>query len=260
MKKYFSKYIPLLLSLALVLGLGSSTTLYGANRSVFKWINISQIEVTATRLNVRTGPGTQFPIINQVRQGQIIDVIGALDGWYVVHLPNNSVGVLSSTYTRVYRNHNTTTEKTPDPTPTPSDKETPPSDSSLEGLTDDEKEMFHLINEARKAQGLSPYAIDMDVVRVARIKAKDMAENKYFSHESPTYGSPFTMLKQFGISYRAAGENIAGNRSVQAAHEALMNSSGHRANILNRQYDRVGIGIVPDARYGKVFVQMFIKK
>ena len=100
----------------------------------------------------------------------------------------------------------------------------------------------------------------MDVVRVARIKAKDMADNKYFSHQSPTYGSPFDMLKKFGVSYRAAGENIAGNRSSKAAHDALMNSPGHRANILNTQYDRIGIGIVPDSRYGKVFVQMFIKK
>ena len=68
------------------------------------------------------------------------------------------------------------------------------------------------------------------------------------------------MLKQFGISYRAAGENIAGNRSVQVLMCCLNeNSSGHRANILNSQYDRVSIGIVPDPRYGKVFVQMFIK-
>ncbi|NLL70412.1 MAG: SH3 domain-containing protein [Epulopiscium sp.] len=265
MKKRFSKLIPLILSFILVLGIGSSTPVYGA-RSVFKWINISKIEITAYTLNVRTGPGTQFPVIGQVKRGQIIDVIGALDGWYVVHLPDNSVGVLSSTYTRAYRYHNPPKQETPAPTPTPTPtptpptEEKPPTDTSLGDLTADEREMFNLINQARKAQGLAPYTIDMDVVRVARIKAKDMVENKYFSHESPTYGSPFNMLKQFGISYRAAGENIAGNRSVQAAHDALMNSSGHRANILNSQYDRVGIGIVPDPRYGKVFVQMFIKK
>ncbi|MBY6277600.1 CAP domain-containing protein, partial [Symbiobacterium thermophilum] len=66
------------------------------------------------------------------------------------------------------------------------------------------------------------------------------------------------MMKAYGVSYRTAGENIAGNQSVQAAHTALMNSSGHRANILNASYTHVGIGIVEGGPYGMMFTQMFV--
>lgn len=84
-----------------------------------------------------------------------------------------------------------------------------------------------------------------------------MISNNYFSHTSPTYGSPFDMMKQFGVSYRTAGENLAGAGSVEAAHKNLMNSSGHRANILNGNYRAAGIGIVAGGPDGKMFVQLF---
>lgn len=96
--------------------------------------------------------------------------------------------------------------------------------------------------------------------RVARIKAQDMVDNKYFDHNSPTYGSPFDMLKSFKISYKAAGENIAGNSSNSAAVTAWMNSSGHKANILNGNYNYTGIGVVKSPKYGKMYVQLFIGK
>ena len=105
-------------------------------------------------------------------------------------------------------------------------------------------EIFNLINTQRTNNGLSALKIDSEVQNVARIKAKDMAENNYFSHTSPTYGSPFDMLKKFGISYKSAGENIAGNSSNQAAVTAWMNSSGHKANILNSSFNYTGIGVV----------------
>jgi len=87
-----------------------------------------------------------------------------------------------------------------------------------------------------------------------------MVQNNYFSHYSPTYGSPFDMMRQFGITIKAAAENIAGNSSVQGAVNAWMNSSGHKANILNGSYNYTGIGIAKSNKYGYVFVQMFIKK
>lgn len=117
--------------------------------------------------------------------------------------------------------------------------------------------MVELINAERKKQGLQPLTINNEMTKVARLKAKDMIDNNYFSHQSPTYGSPFDMLKKYGISYRTAGENIAGNQTVQKAHTSLMNSTGHRANILNSQYTEVGIGIVNGGPYGKMFVQLF---
>lgn len=100
--------------------------------------------------------------------------------------------------------------------------------------------------------------IDSETQKVARIKAKDMVDNNYFSHTSPTYGSPFDMLKSFKVSYRSAGENIAGNSSNSSAVNAWMNSSGHKANILNNSFNYTGIGVVKSPTYGKIYVQMFI--
>ncbi|RBW68314.1 CAP domain-containing protein [Bacillus taeanensis] len=124
-------------------------------------------------------------------------------------------------------------------------------------LSQAEQQMVNLVNEERQKQGLHPLKVNTKLTEVARVKAKDMIENNYFSHQSPTYGSPFEMMKQFGISYRTAGENLAGNQTVESAHQGLMNSDGHRANILNENYTEIGIGIVEGGPYGKMFVQLF---
>lgn len=87
-----------------------------------------------------------------------------------------------------------------------------------------------------------------------------MVDNNYFSHTSPIYASPFDMLKSYGISYKTAGENIAGNSSNSGAVNAWMNSEGHRANILNSSFNYTGIGVVKSPKYGKIYVQMFIGK
>ena len=117
-----------------------------------------------------------------------------------------------------------------------------------------------LINEQRAAYGLSALKMDKELQRVAKIKAKDLVDNNYFSHNSPTYGSPFDMMKSFGITYKAAGENIAGNSTLKGAVTAWMNSQGHRENILSNAYNYTGIGIVESKTYGKILVQMFIGK
>ena len=134
-----------------------------------------------------------------------------------------------------------------------------PADQNLSGLNAQEREMVEYVNQERAKAGLAPLQVDLDLARVARIKSQDMVDNGYFDHNSPTYGSPFEMMRSFGISYRAAGENIAKNRSVIGAHTALMNSEGHRANILNPNFTHMGIGIVENG--GMVTVtQMFIAK
>ena len=101
-----------------------------------------------------------------------------------------------------------------------------------------------MINAKRVANGLSALKINDEVQNVARVKAKDMVDSNYFSHTSPIYGSPFDMLKNYGISYKTAGENIAGNSSNSGAVNAWMNSEGHRANILNSSFNYTGIGVV----------------
>ncbi len=121
-----------------------------------------------------------------------------------------------------------------------------------------ETEVIRLVNEERAKNGLKPLTSDWELSRVARYKSQDMKDNNYFSHTSPVYGSPFDMIKNFGISYKSAGENIAkGQKTPQAVVNAWMNSSGHRANILNSSYTKIGVGYVKDGNY---WTQMFIRQ
>ncbi len=123
-------------------------------------------------------------------------------------------------------------------------------------VTSYEAEVVRLVNVERAKKGLKPLTEDWQLSRVARYKSQDMKDNKYFSHTSPTYGSPFDMMKKFGITYRTAGENIAmGQRTPQAVVTAWMNSSGHRANILNPSFTKIGVGYVANGHY---WTQMFI--
>jgi uncharacterized YkwD family protein/spore coat assembly protein SafA len=129
----------------------------------------------------------------------------------------------------------------------------PTTDSSVMAY---EEEVVRLVNIERNKQGLNPLASDWQLSRVARYKSQDMKDKGYFSHTSPTYGSPFQMIKNFGLSYRSAGENIAkGYKTPQAVVNGWMNSSGHRANILNASYNRIGVGYVANGNY---WTQMFI--
>ena len=131
----------------------------------------------------------------------------------------------------------------------------PTADSTV---TDFEAEVIRLVNVERTKRGLSALQSDWQLSRVARYKSQDMHDNKYFSHTSPVYGSPFQMMKSFGITYRSAGENIArGQRTPAAVVNAWMNSSGHRANILNASFTHIGVGYVADGHY---WTQMFIRK
>lgn len=119
-----------------------------------------------------------------------------------------------------------------------------------------EKEVIRLVNEIRGQNGLSALQTNWELSRIARYKSQDMANNRYFSHTSPTYGTPFQMIKAFGLSYRSAGENIAyGQTTPQAVVNAWMNSSGHRANIISTSYKQIGVGYVTGGHY---WTQMFI--
>ena len=119
-----------------------------------------------------------------------------------------------------------------------------------------ESEVIRLVNQVRAENGLKALSPNWELSRVARYKSEDMARNGYFSHTSPTYGTPFQMIRAFGLSFRSAGENIAnGRRTPAAVVDAWMNSSGHRANILNASYTQIGVGYCADGRY---WTQMFI--
>ncbi len=121
-----------------------------------------------------------------------------------------------------------------------------------------EQEVIRLVNKERAEVGLPALKYDWELARVAKYKSRDMNNVGYFSHNSPTYGSPFTMMKDFGISYKSAGENIArGQASAEEVVNAWMNSPGHRENILNEDFTHIGVGYVDDGRH---WTQMFIKK
>ncbi|WP_195695536.1 CAP domain-containing protein [Priestia megaterium] len=122
-----------------------------------------------------------------------------------------------------------------------------------------EQKVVDLVNQEREKQGLKPLTLNKKLSDVARTKSKDMMDKGYFDHNSPTYGSPFDMMKQFGIEYTTAGENIAkGQQSPEDVMNAWMNSDGHRKNILNPDFTEIGVGYVKgDTTY---WTQQFIGK
>ena len=210
--------------------------------------------VTATTLNVRSGPGTNYGIVATVKKNEYIRVFAGVGDWYIVQVEGDYVGAVNKKYVKaIYPNSSNSNNSS-------NNNSSSNSNSTTTAMTTDEKEVFDLINNQRTQNGLSALKLNTETLRVARIKAQDMVDNNYFSHNSPTYGSPFQMLNSFKISYKTAGENIAGNSSNSSAVTAWMNSSGHRANILNSSFNYTGIGVVKSSKYGKVYVQMFLGK
>ena len=218
--------------------------------------------VTATNLYVRSGPGTQYKIVTSVPKNQYIRVFAGVGDWYVVQVEGDYIGAVSKKYVKpIYpgtSNLNTSYSGDSNTGAAANANQNNNTNITSTTMNSDEKEVFDLINKQRTANGLSPLKENSELQRVARIKAQDMVNNNYFSHTSPTYGSPFDMIKSFKISYNTAGENIAGNSSNSSAVTAWMNSSGHRANILNSSFNQTGIGVVKGSKYGKIYVQMFI--
>ena len=235
-----------------LLMIGIFTTSFGMQH--YYKVDFSTGLVTATTLNVRSGPGTGYKVVATVKKNEYIRVFAGVGDWYIVQVAGDYVGAVSKKYVKAIYPNSNNSGNTENNTGNSSGTQT------SSNMNSDEKEIFNLINQQRTNNGLSALKVDNEVQRVARIKAEDMVTNNYFSHTSPTYGSPFDMLKSFKISYKTAGENIAANSSNSGAVNAWMNSSGHKANILNSSFNYTGIGVVNSSKYGKIFVQMFIGK
>ncbi len=132
-------------------------------------------------------------------------------------------------------------------------------DANTGNFSSYQKQVLNLVNAERTKRGLNALTLDAKLSNVATIKSQDMINKNYFDHNSPTYGSPFDMMKQFGISYRSAGENIAeGQRSPQEVMNAWMNSEGHRKNILNPNFTKLGVGVAKTSSGILYWTQMFI--
>jgi uncharacterized protein YkwD len=121
----------------------------------------------------------------------------------------------------------------------------------------DEQGLFVLTNKERKERGLKELVWDPTIVPVARAHSEDMFRRSYFSHISPDGKSPFDRMSSGGVQYMLAGENLAYAPTVEIAHKGLMNSPGHRENILREEFGRIGIGVIDGGIYGKMYTQNF---
>lgn len=199
--------------------------------------------VNTTALNVRMGPGTMFKTVGTIYKNEYVRVFAKIGTWYVVQTDSDIIGAVSTKYIKlIYPTNNDNTNNT----------------TNQNGLTTEEQEVFDLVNKQRTDNGLKALKVDSNLQKVAKEKANDMIKNNYFAHNSPTYGSPFDMMKKFGISYKSAGENLAGNSTGKRAVDAWINSEGHRANILNSSFNYTGVAVVESSKYGRIYVQMFI--
>lgn len=205
----------------------------------YKKLDKFMAEVINNGTNLRGGPGTNYSIYSTLPLGVKVQVIGSINDWYLVITPNNTVGMIRQDLLKKSENeeNNNDTSST---------------------LPNTAETVLSLINEERKAQGITPLQIDDLLNSTAQTKATDMIKNNYFSHESPTYGSPFEMMQNAGITYRTAGENIAGNPSVENAVKSWLASESHKQNLLSNAYNYIGIGIEESPAYGYVIVAMFI--
>ena len=137
--------------------------------------------------------------------------------------------------------------------------EKPNNDNNTANFSSYQKQVLDLVNAERTKRGLKSLTLDTKLSNVATMKSQDMIDKNYFDHNSPTYGSPFDMMRKFGVSYRSAGENIAeGQRSPQEVMNAWMNSEGHRKNILNPNFTTLGVGVAKTSSGRLYWTQMFI--
>jgi uncharacterized membrane protein required for colicin V production len=120
-----------------------------------------------------------------------------------------------------------------------------------------EQKMFKMVNQERAKAGLRPLQWDEQLSQVARGHSMEMFQMGYFAHNSPVSGTPFDRMRQAGIAFLVAGENLAYAPNVQIAHEGLMNSPGHRANILRPEFGKIGIGVIESDFRGSMFSQEF---
>ena len=133
----------------------------------------------------------------------------------------------------------------------------PYSVSSPQVRADLEAKMLQLVNEERKMQNLPALKPDPELTIVARAHSKDMFIRGYFAHLTPEGKTPFDRMRAAGVRFMVAGENLALGQTLTICHNGLMNSPGHRANILDKSYGRIGIGILDGGMHGLMVTQNF---
>ena len=212
--------------------------------------------VNVSGLKLRTGPGTEFSIISSIDKSQAVKIFGQIGEWFAVYdYKTNQVGFVNGSYISIVSNDSINDPKVPDEeAPNVSEDVVTP-----ENISDDAQRLLALTNNVRQERGAGRLEYSEDLSKVAYEKARDMVINNYFSHQSPSYGSPFEMMKAYGFNFSAAAENIAGNQTVDGAFYAWMNSESHMKNIINGDFTTTGIGVYTSPIYGKIIVQLFIR-
>lgn len=240
-----NKITILLISIILILLASLFTKVFGMED--YQTTDFSLGIVNTEYLNMRSGAGINYNSIGLLNKNEYVRIFGKIGDWYIVQNEKNQIGTVHQAYI----------------TPTTEEKAAVTNTEAIEevqtsNLTSDESELLKLINLEREKNNLPNFEIDDALQNVARLKANDIVQNNYFSHTSPTYGTPFEMLKNNSIAYKTASENIAGNSSISGAVESWLNSDTHKENILSTNYNYTGIAVVDSIAYGKVIVELFV--
>lgn len=250
-----AKCCALMIVFALVVTLMSAPAGASDDTDLFSY-KTGNATINVSGLNLRSGPGTDFTQLASLGKSQAVKIVGQVGEWYAVYDYNsNQVGFVNGNYITIVSEDSKNDPKVPD-------EENPnaPGEEGLpESASDDVQRVFSLVNNVRQEAGTGKLEFNAELSKVAQDKAMDMVVNNYFSHQSPTYGTPFEMMKTYGIEFTAAAENIAGNQTMDGAFYAWMNSEGHKANIMNGTYTQTGIGVYTSPIYGKIIVQLFMK-
>ena len=244
---YENKIIIFLISIILILSISLFATCLGMDN--YETVDYSLGIVNTDYLNMRTGSGINFDSITVLKRNEYVRIFGKIGQWYIIQNEKNQIGT-------AHTNYIIPTDKPKSAATNTEIIET----ASYSSLTQEESSLLSLINQERQKNNLPTLEIDENLQNVARLKAQDIVDNNYFSHISPTYGSPFEMLKSYNISYKTASENIAGNSDISKALDSWLNSESHKKNILSNIYNYTGIAVVDSIAYGKIIVELFIGK
>lgn len=201
---------------------------------------------------VRGGPSTSFRVYGKLNAGDRVYVIGQIQNFLLVITKDNLVGMIRSDLI----DSNSQTQENTDYTQKEETKVEQNSNESKANIS----YILEKINQKRIENGLPALTLDSLLTATAQTKAEDMSRNNYFSHNSPTYGTPFEMMQNAGITYISAGENIAGNSDIDDAINSFLSSEEHSKNILSNSYNYIGIGLEKNNTYGYIIVLMFIGK
>ena len=204
---------------------------------------------------VRGGPSTSYKVLTKLSKDEKVYVIGAIDNFFLVITQNNIVGMIRQDL--VIKEESPTNVNNTNNNPNTSLNSIDSNNITADNNYDVEY-ILNKINSIRNENGIASLTLDDLLTSTAQNKARDMVENNYFSHNSPTYGSPFEMMKNAGVIYKTAGENIAGNPSIDDAISSFLESENHKKNILSNSYNYIGIGLEKSEKYGYILVLMFV--